>query len=285
MRAVSDAGPSPGPDRSLHATLAGWTVAMELGTSASAAATRRLLARFPARERAIPSATLVLSAPSEPRCAPAQRALPEARRSPDGGLHLEGEDYTVQLSADGARALVTGAGMFPVETALKVMLGAELARRGGLLIHGVGVAHAGRAALFVGHSGAGKSTLGTLWRDAGGLVLADELVAIWPDAESRTWRAAGTPWNLLGTQSEAALAAVGTLAWDAPSRWESQGAGEVARVLLLNALLPESSPAGRSAMIASASRLLSEVATGRLHFTRDSAAVTVLRARLEATLG
>ncbi|WP_328707055.1 hypothetical protein [Citreicoccus inhibens] len=282
---MSAAGPSPGPDHSLQATLAGWTVALELATAESAAATRRLLARFPARVGDIPAATLAQCAPGAPRPAPAQRVLPEVRRAPDGGLRLEAEDYTVQLSGDGARALVTGAGMFPVETALKVMLGAELARRGGLLIHGVGVAHSGRAALFVGHSGAGKSTLGTLWRDADGLVLADELVALWPDADAGTWRAAGTPWNLLGTQSEATLTAVGTLAWDAPSRWEAQGAGDVARVLLLNALLPESSSAGRSAMIASASRLLSEVPTGRLHFSRDSSAATVLRARLEATLG
>jgi ABC-type glutathione transport system ATPase component len=196
---------------------------------------------------------------------------------------VEGEDYEARLSVDRTRAVVTGAGMFPVETVLKVMLAAELARRGGLLIHGVGVAHQGHAALFVGPSGAGKSTLGTLWHEAGGDVLADELVAVWPVGSG--WRAAGTPWNILGTRTEATLAAVGTLAWAPASRWEAQGAGEVARVLLLNALLPESTATGRGALISSAGRLLSGVETARLVFARDATAASVLRTRLEAAGG
>jgi hypothetical protein len=183
------------------------------------------------------------------------------------------------VSEDGRRARVTGSGSFPVETVLKVMLAGELARRGGLLVHGVAVEHLGRAALLVGHSGAGKSTLGALWTASGGTVLADELVAVWPHGEG--WRAAGTPWNT-GVPREASLRAVGTLAWDVGSRWEPVPAGEVARVLLLNALLPESSARGRGHLMAASGRLLSSVETARLVFARDASAAEVLRARLEA---
>ncbi|WP_426752165.1 hypothetical protein [Myxococcus sp. Y35] len=223
-----------------------------------------------ARLRAVP--------PAEARPEPPVRTLPHTLARADGALGLAGEDYDATLSADGLQAQVVGQGRFPVETALKVMLARALARRGGLLVHGVAVAHQGRAALFTGHSGAGKSTLGTLWASAGGQVLSDELVAVWPEAELG-WRVAGTPWNV-GLPVEARLVAVGTLAWAASSRWESQPAGEVGRLLLLNALLPEATPSGRGGLLASAGRLLTEVAPVRLTFARDASVASVLQGAL-----
>jgi hypothetical protein len=59
------------------------------------------------------------------------------------------------------------------------------------------------------------------------------------------------------------------------------GAGEVARVLLLNALLPESSATGRRHLLGAASRLLASVGTTRLVFARDASAADVVRAGLE----
>lgn len=223
---------------------------------------------------------VVLTTPAEPRPAPAVRQMPQVHREADGTLTLEGEDYSARLSADGLRATVTGQGSFPVEMVLKVLLAAELARRGGLLVHGVALAHEGRAALFTGHSGAGKSTLGALWTAAGGDLLSDELVAVWPEP-GVGWRAAGTPWNV-GLPREAALAAVGTLAWDTGSRWEVQAAGAVGRLLMLNALLPEASAAGRSGLLSASGRLLSEVEPVRLVFARDASAAQVVRAALGA---
>ncbi|MCP3099370.1 hypothetical protein LZ198_10865 [Myxococcus sp. K15C18031901] len=208
------------------------------------------------------------------------RRLPSPWRSPEGALCLEGEDYSARLDADGTRAIVTGVGRFPVEVVLRVMLAEALARRGGLLVHGVGVLHEARAALFTGHSGAGKSTLGGLWAEAGGALLSDELVALWPEPHeaprAARWWAAGTPWNI-GYPREAELTTVGTLGWDATSRVEPQAAGEVGRMLLLNALLPEATASGRSAMMASAGRLLSEVPPSRLVFARDASAARVIR--------
>ncbi|WP_240359853.1 hypothetical protein [Pyxidicoccus trucidator] len=286
---------------------------------------RRLFSRFlaPTSADAGEVARLEVVAPTVVRPEPATRTLPLVQRTPEGGLHLEGEDYSATLSVDGLRASVVGQGRFPVETVLKVMLAGALARRGGLLVHGVAVAHQERAALFVGHSGAGKSTLGALWAEAGGVVLSDELVAVWPEptvggaqgavadgsgsghaagpgtssalgpqpgarspigpgaAQAPVWRAAGTPWNV-GVPREAVLKAVGTLAWDSGSRWESQPAGAVGRMLMLNALLPEATTAGRGGLLAAAGRLLSEVPPVRLVFARDASAAAVVRGALEA---
>lgn len=260
----------------MRLSLAGWTVSLE---SEDVVLEEALVRAFPAFLASAPAQAQVrVLRPRASRPAPAVRSLPEPRPIPGGGLRLEGEDYVADIAPEGRSATVTGEGRFPVDTVLKVMLAGELARRGGLLVHGVAVEHLGRAALWTGQSGAGKSTLGALWARAGGTVLTDELVAVWPEAEG--WRAAGTPWNV-GVPREASLRVVGTLGWDASSRWERQGAGEVARVLLLNALLPEASAAGRRHLLSAASRLLAEVETARLVFARDASASDVLRAGLE----
>ncbi|MGE6759701.1 hypothetical protein ACQKGO_16925 [Corallococcus interemptor] len=273
--------PSPGPrDAVLRITLAGWTVALDVEDAALAGPLQRVFGAFRAPDAvASGEARLVMRNPPSPVSPPTVQELPRLEPGDAGTLRVEGAGYSAVLSPDRRRADVVGSGRYPVENVIKIMLASALAKRGGLLVHGVGLAHEGRAALFVGHSGAGKSTLGGLWRDAGGTVLADELVAVWP-GEDGTWRAAGTPWNVPVRTPEASLAAVGTLGWDAASRWEAQGAGEVARVLLLNALLPEPTPSGRGALVGAAGRVLSSVETARLVFARDASAAAVVRARL-----
>ncbi len=256
-------------------SLAGWTVSLESEDTALEELLVRACSAF--RTAGPARAHIRVLRPAVSRPAPAVRSLPEIRPVPGGGLRVEGEDYVADIAPEGRSATVTGEGRFPVDTVLKVMLAGELARRGGLLVHGVAVEHLGRAALWTGPSGAGKSTLAGLWARSSGTVLTDELVAVWPEAGG--WRAAGTPWNV-GVPREASLRAVGLLGWDSASRWEPVGAGEVARVLLLNALLPEASAAGRRHLMATASRLLAEVETARLVFARDASAANVLRAGL-----
>ncbi|NPC85031.1 hypothetical protein HPC49_43300, partial [Pyxidicoccus fallax] len=60
---------------------------------------------------------------------------------------------------------------------------------------------------------------------------------------------------------------------------------EVGRMLMLNALLPEDSAAGRGGLLAAAGRLLSEVPTARLVFARDASAAEVVRGVPEAGNG
>lgn len=256
--------------------LAGWRAALECEDKALEQGLARAFAAFVA-PGPVHSHVRVVS-PEEVRLPPATRSLPEPRPVAGGGLRVEAEDFTAEIGVGGQEATVVGGGRFGVETVLKIMLAGWLARQGGLLVHGVGVEHRGRAALWVGPSGAGKSTLGSLWARQGGTVLADELVAVWPGAEG--WRAAGTPWNV-GAPVEGALRAVGTLAWEAAPSWQPASASAVARVLLLNALLPESSPAGRSYLLAAASRLLGAVQGARLAFALEPSVGQVLRAELE----
>ncbi|MBN8225925.1 hypothetical protein JYK02_00195 [Corallococcus macrosporus] len=263
----------------LRITLAGWTVSLEVEDAALAGPLQRVFGAFLAPEAVAADARLVMRTPSNPGAPPTVQELPRLEPGDAGSLRVEGAGYSAVLSADRRHADVIGSGRYPVENVIKVMLASALAKRGGLLLHGVGLVHEGRAALFVGHSGAGKSTLGGLWRDAGGTMLADELVAVWP-VEGGGWRAAGTPWNVPARTSEATLVAVGTLGWDAASRWEAQGAGDVARVLLLNAMLPEPTAAGRGALVGAAGRVLSSVETVRLVFARDASAAAAVRARL-----
>ncbi|QSQ15553.1 hypothetical protein [Myxococcus landrumensis] len=282
-------GPGDGPSElsGPWLTMAGWTVGLQVPDSRVQALLRQSLVEFitPRPPPGVRASVLEVVVPSVVRPEPATREIPRPWRAEDGALVLEGEDYSARLDADGSRGEVVGAGRFPVEVVLRVMLAAELRRRGGLLVHGVALMHGEEAALFTGHSGAGKSTLGGLWTDAGEALLSDELVAVWPEDPSgqapRPWRVAGTPWNV-GFPREARLRAVGILGWDSASRWEQQGAGEVGRVLVQNVLLCESSGAGRSAMLASAGRLLSEVEPARLVFARDSSAVAVVRTALGA---
>lgn len=262
-------------------SIAGWTVGLDVPDSRVRELLLRSLSGFvtgPPRA-GVRCSRLRVVAPSAVRPEPPTRELPRPWREQDGSLRLEGEDYSARIDADGLRGEVSGTGRFPVEVVLRVMLAAELARRGGLLVHGVALVLGETAALFTGHSGAGKSTLGGLWMDAGETVLSDELVAVWPDAVEGSWRASGTPWNL-GFPREARLRAVGTLAWDSGSRWERQRAGDVGRVLVHNALLSEASSVGRAALLASAGRLLSEVEPVRLVFARDASAATVVREAL-----
>ncbi|QDE90606.1 hypothetical protein BHS06_17465 [Myxococcus xanthus] len=280
MHSLSLPPEGPTADAALCLRIAGWTGVVEVGDAGLRDSLRRMFSRFVVSPRRQGSevARLVAVAPAQARPAPVIRELPRVLREEDGALRLAGEDYDATLSADGLQAHVEGQGRFPVETVLKVMLARALARRGGLLVHGVAVAHQGKAALFTGHSGAGKSTLGALWAQAGGQVLSDELVAVWPEP-GQGWRAAGTPWNV-GQAAEAELSAVGTLAWDVVSRWEPQAAGDVGRMLLVNALLPEATPVGRGGLLGAAGRLLSEVSPVRLVFARDASAAAAIQGAL-----
>ncbi|MCE9671110.1 hypothetical protein LY474_25190 [Myxococcus stipitatus] len=267
-------------------SIAGWTVRLHVPDPRVREGLVDALSRFVVAPGGT-AARLELVAPTTSRPEPVvTRRLPEPWRDAEGALCLEGEDYSARVDADGRRATVTGVGRFPVEVVLRVMLAEALARRGGLLVHGVGVVHEGGAAVFTGHSGAGKSTLGGLWMDAGGELLSDELVALWPapgeGAGAARWFAAGTPWNI-GYAREAELRTVGTLGWDAVSRVEPHGAGDVGRMLLLNALLPEATARGRAAMLASAGRLLSEVRPSRLVFAKAPSAVEAVREVLGGT--
>ncbi len=202
------------------------------------------------------------------------RSMPAIERS-NGRTRIFGEDFEAEAS-DGVVHLYQAPGRYPVEAVVKVLLADRLLQKGGLLLHAVGVASR-RAAVLVGPSGAGKSTLGRICRQSGLRLLADELVAVWPEPSG--WVAEGTPWNV-GSPVRAVVDCVGLLEWDEASYFTSAPPGQVIRVLLPNALMPDASPVGRALMFRAASRLLEAVRSVRLYFVPDASAAEAVQSAL-----
>lgn len=262
-------------ETTLTVGIAGWTACLRFESAGLARRWRRTGERF-LGESTSPVAIDVRRFTEAPLVT-GPRSYPEALPERDGTLRLRDSDYEATIAADGQSAVVLTEGTFAIDTVLKLMLARHLAERGGLLVHGVAVAHEGRAALFSGVSGAGKSTLGALWRGGGGQLLSDELVAVWP-AEAG-FLAAGTPWNT-GEPVQAVLQAVGTLGWAETSSLRPTTPSQVARVLLLNTLLTEATAGGRSGLLSRTSALLSRVHSAHLVFARDGSASDAIRSAL-----
>lgn len=191
-----------------------------------------------------------------------------------------GDGFRALLSADRRTGLVEQpTERFPVEAVVRVLLAEWLLARGGMLLHGVALAHQGRAAVFTGFSGAGKSTLGA-WGARGGLtLLADELVALVPDGEG--FAAHGTPWNQ-GTNARASLAMLGVLAHAREARLRPVEPSTVLRVMLSNVLEPADSPAVRARLFQLAGRVLAGVPARELEFAPNPEAAEAVREALAA---
>jgi hypothetical protein len=205
-----------------------------------------------------------------------QLPVPALVMAGDGGWTLSAEGFEATGTAQGKVQVRGPNGLFPVDVVARVLLAQDLAERGGVLVHAVALAHRGRAALFSGDSGAGKSTLGHCASQGGLARLADELVAVAPDADGGGYLAVGTPWNV-GHPVSAKLSWMGLLA-HAPGDWlEPVAASEVLRVLLSNLLVADPSPEGRARVLRNATALLRTVKTTRLHFRPTPEVAGVLR--------
>lgn len=219
-----------------------------------------------------------ISITTTPRFGGVERNFPVLSRQPDGAFVVRGEDYEADVSADLRTVQIRQpADAFPTSAVMKLVLGADLLTRGGVLVHGVSVADSGKAALFSGESGAGKSTLGALGSAAGLSRLSDELVAVFTEPGGA--RAMGTPWNI-GVPQGAALVAAGVLGWADHSTFESVTPTEVLRVLSTNTLFPDESTQTRHQVFAVLANVLQQVRTGRFVFARDDSAAAALRALL-----
>ena len=204
--------------------------------------------------------------------------LPE--RLPNGTLRLQEPEYSAEATPDRRRTVFSGSlHRLAVENVLKVLLADWLLDQGGLLLHSAAVCLESRACLFIGPSGAGKSTLASLCASAGWQVLADELVAVRPTG--RTYQCSGTPWNV-GAPVPASLKLVGELAFAPENRLEPVHAGDLVRLMLANALMPDPSASGRAKMFRNASRLLERVPSARLHFSSTIPPTSALKARLDS---
>ena len=201
--------------------------------------------------------------------------LPRALMDLTGTLVLTGDGFQAQVHGNREVGAIYGpAERHPIDGVVRMLVADAVFRRGGMLLHGVAVAHAGRAAVFTGHSGAGKSTLAA-WAAKGGLtVLADELVAIVPGAGGFTVH--GTPWNVGAAQS-ASLALLGVLAHGTSARLSAVEPSAVLRVLLSNVVEPQDSAAVRAKLFQSASGMLNAVPAKELSFARAPDVAQVLK--------
>ena len=188
------------------------------------------------------------------------------------GNRITGAGFEATLT--GRHAEIVGANeRFGIESVLKLMLAAALLPKNRMLVHSVAVSDGTRCAVLLGERGAGKSTLGARASDAGLLRLADERVVLGDDG-----RVHGTPWNT-GLAKDAELRLLGTLGWSDTERLEPLAPADFLPLLLSNTLLPDDSPATRSAVFSLATRLL-KTRPERFYFSPTAAAPAFLRETL-----
>lgn len=254
---------------------------LEVASGAAAVALLRRLAPFATRAEPEGELHVALAGPAlGQELQPGDQVpLPALHHGADGSLVIAGRGCRALLSEDRSRVDIEGADDdTALDGVLRVLLADRVMRSGGLLVHGVALVHSGHAALFTGQSGAGKSTLGGLWRQAGGALLADELVAVLPGPVGPV--AWGTPWNV-GTPRHAPLRLLGTLSWGNAHTLHPLSAADAARTLLGNVLLADRSPASKAEAFRRVAALLSRVRSVRLAFARDTGVAAVLRPALE----
>ncbi len=178
-----------------------------------------------------------------------------------GSYAVQGQTVLVSIPSSPASA----------EASLRAVLQIATLRQGGLLVHGSGVAFGGKAAIAVGQSGAGKSTLARLCIGAGGQLLSDETVGLYPDGT--VW---GSPFfsdpDLASHLNRATLAGILLLEKGPDEHLAPVGAPEATAALLSQAYRPSSGEATPSELLARASALALRPGVHRLRFRKEPAA-------------
>lgn len=212
-----------------------------------------------------------------PDGADAAASLEVRRRA--GRIAVAGPCYTVDLDVEaGAGRATIAPGTRFHRVLLQLALTEWLAPRGGLLVHGCGLAAGGRGWLFIGPSGAGKSTVAEL---AGLPVLSDEtcVVRLAPDGGVEL---AGTPIG------------IGTAAGPLPLAgifWLEQAPADELRLLdpgqALARFMTQVVAAGRrekelAPLLETAAAALDRIPMQTLRFTRSRRFVDMLELDAEA---
>ncbi len=147
----------------------------------------------------------------------------------------------------------------------------RIVRENGLLIHACGAERDGAALLFTGPSGAGKTTIARLLaRHAGARILSDDRIVLREQGEEIA--AFGTPWHgdaPLSLAAGARAAALHVIRHAPEVLAEPLAGAGAAAAVLGNAFLPAHDPAGASAALDFAARLVARVPVIRLGFPKD----------------
>lgn len=193
------------------------------------------------------------------------------RRS--GRIALEGPCYLMELSqAAGAGRATVAPGTRFHRVLLQLALAEWLAPRGGLLLHGCGLAAGGRGWLFIGPSGAGKSTVGEL---AGRPVLSDETCVVRLTADGGV-TLAGTPIGISAAAGPVPLAGILWLEQSPLDELESIPPAQALARLMTQVVAAGRQDAELAPLMETAAAVLDRIPIQTLRFTRTRRFVDVL---------
>ncbi len=168
-----------------------------------------------------------------------------------GHYRVQGNSVLVCIPAEAAAA----------EAAVRALFQIATLRQGGVLLHASAASFGNSAIVALGPSGAGKSTLARFCLEAGGELLSDETVALYPDR-----RVYGTPFfseaDLIGTPRIAHATRIVWLEKGEQDSIESLSQPQAVAMLLAQAYRPAPGEAEPEALLCRTAQLAK---TGGLH--------------------
>jgi hypothetical protein len=178
-----------------------------------------------------------------------------------GSYAVEGNTILVRIPPSPASA----------EASLRAVFQVATLRQGGLLVHGSGVAFDGKSVIAIGESGAGKSTLARLCLAAGGRLLSDETIGLYPDGAAR-----GSPFfsdpDMASQLDRSPLAAILVLEKGGSEQIAPIEARKATAEILSQAYRPPAGEASQAELLARATALALNPGIHRLTFRNDPAA-------------
>lgn len=239
------------------------------------------LAATPYRERLEP----FIGPPSSP--GEEERPLTLGRAASSSGEWIQFEPMTglrggFRTSPSGLE-LHPDAGPRGAMLGLRVLFSWALSARGGVLLHASGVSVNGSGALVTGVSGAGKSTLARWAREAGALLLSDEVVGVLPDGSLL-----GTPFysdiDLWGANLRVPLVVAMTLTHGSSESFEDLPANQLVEELC-GQTFQRTPPMPASEALRCLAPSVTRSRTGRFTCRNAPSAGEALRRLIEASSG
>ncbi len=174
---------------------------------------------------------------------------------------IQGNSLRVCIPADAPAA----------EAAVRALFQIATLRQGGVLLHAASASFGHSAIVALGPSGAGKSTLARFCLEAGGELLSDETVALYPDG-----RVYGTPFfsddDLIGAPRSARATRIVWLQKGEQESIETLSQPQAVAMLLAQAYRPAPGEAAPEALLGRTAQLASTAGLHRLLFRKHPGA-------------
>lgn len=209
----------------------------------------------------------------------ADAVAPLGVRRRAGRITARGAGYRVELepaAGDGRARIAPGSRFHRV--LLQLALAEWLAPRGGLLVHGCGLAAGGRGWLFIGPSGAGKSTVAEL---AGPPVLSDETCVV-RLAPAGGVALAGTPIGIGTAAGPVPLAGILWLEQAPADELRPLDPGQALARFMTQVVAAGRQDAELAPLLETAATVLDRIPMQTLRFTRSRRFVDMLELDAEA---